>query len=182
MFFKFEKSLKILCKLLLKNNNNEQSIHARKRLSPRMPFPKSATGPPPPIGWYWSEKFDGYRAQWMYDDQEFYSRASKLFYSPDWFKNAMPPKYRIDGELWVGRENFEMMGVVRRKEPEDEDWIPVKFMAYDLPEIDKPFSERIKMLKKVVKDNETRWKIIRKKFPEPFNELDCPLVLALKRR
>lgn len=149
-----------------------------KDYHPGMPFPKSATGPPPPIGWYWSEKFDGYRAQWMDDDQEFYSRAMKLFISPEWFKLAMPPKVRIDGELWVGRENFEHMGVVRRKEPEDEDWIPVKFMAYDLPDVDKPFSERIKILNKVVKDNETRWKIIRKKFPEPFNELECPLVFA----
>ena len=66
-----------------------------------MAFPKSATGPPP-IGWYWSEKFDGYRAQWMDDDQEFYC-AMKLFISPDWFKHAMPPKVRIDGNM-VGRK------------------------------------------------------------------------------
>ena len=156
----------------------EKAYMLAKDFHPGMPFPRSATGTPPPIGWFWSEKFDGYRAQWMNDEEEFYSRAHKIFMAPSWFKKAMPPKIRIDGELWVGRENFQMMGVVRRKDPNDHDWIPIKFMAYDLPDVEKPFSERIKMLKKIVKDNETRWEIIRKKLPEPFNQLDCPLIFA----
>jgi len=143
-----------------------------------MTFPKSATGPPPPEGWYWSEKFDGYRAQWIDDEKDFYSRALKIFNAPDWYKLAMPPKEKIDGELWVGRENFQHMGVVRRKEPEDESWIVVKFMAYDLPDKEKPFSERIKLLKKIVKDNTVRWNILRKGLPEPFNTIECPLVFA----
>ena len=143
-----------------------------------MTFPKSATGPPPPNGWWWSEKFDGYRAQWMNDEKDFYSRALKIFNAPKWYKLAMPPKEKIDGELWVGRENFQHMGVVRRKKPEPEDWIVVKFMAYDLPDKEKPFSERIKLLKKIVKDNEVRWNIIRKDLPEPFNTIECPLVFA----
>lgn len=143
-----------------------------------MTFPKSATGPPPPEGWYWSEKFDGYRAQWIDDEKDFYSRALKVFNAPEWYKLAMPPKEKIDGELWVGRENFQHMGVVRRKEPEDESWIVVKFMAYDLPDKEKPFSERIKLLKKIVKDNAVRWNILRKSLPEPFNTIECPLVFA----
>ena len=32
----------------------------------------------------------------------------------EYFKLAMPDE-NIDGELWVGRENFQMMGVVRKK-------------------------------------------------------------------
>ena len=141
-------------------------------------FPKSATGLPPPEEWYWSEKFDGYRAQWTDSEKEFYSRALKIFNAPDWYKLAMPPKEKIDGELWVGRENFQHMGVVRRKEPNAEDWIVVKFMAYDLPDKEIPFSERIKLLKKIVKDNAVRWSIIRKDLPEPFNTIECPLVFA----
>ncbi len=141
-------------------------------------FPKSATGTPPPEGWYWSEKFDGYRAQWIASEKEFYSRALKIFNAPDWYKLAMPPKEKIDGELWVGRENFQDMGVVRRKEPDEEGWMAVKFMAYDLPDKEKPFSDRIKDLKKVVKDNAVRWNIIRKDLPEPFNTIECPLVFA----
>ena len=58
-------------------------------------FPKSATGTPPPEGWYWSEKFDGYRAQWIASEKEFYSRALKIFNAPDWYKLAMPPKEKM---------------------------------------------------------------------------------------
>ena len=146
-----------------------------------MDLPKSASalgGQPPPLGWWASEKYDGYRSQWMYGDKEFYSRALKRFSAPDWFKLAMPPKEKIDGELWVGREHFQSMGVVRKKIPDEEGWVVVKFMAYDLPDKELPFSERVKLLKKVVKDNEVRWKIIRKELPPPFNTLECPLVFA----
>ena len=143
-----------------------------------MTLPRTVSGPPPPIGWWASEKFDGYRSQWMFEEKEFYSRALKIFNAPEWFKKAMPLKEKIDGELWVGRENFQSMGVVRRKVPDEEGWLVVKFMAYDLPDKDKPFSERVKLLKKVVKDNEVRWNIIRKKLPPPFNTVDCPLVFA----
>ena len=97
------------------------------------------------------KKYDGYRSQWISEEREFYSRSLNIFHGPEWFKMAMPPKRNIDGELWVGRENFEKMGVVRRKEPDDEDWIPVKFMVYDLPDEKKPFSERVRLLKKLVK-------------------------------
>ena len=84
-----------------------------------MPFPKSATGPPPPIGWYWSEKFDGYRAQWMYDDQEFYSRASKLFYR----QTGLRMRCHLKSGLTVilGRKDKKLLedGCSKRKEPED---------------------------------------------------------------
>lgn len=154
-----------------------------------MKFPKSASGNPPPGceehdenaengEWWWSEKYDGYRSQWISEEREFYSRSLKIFHGPEWFKMAMPPKRNIDGELWVGRENFEKMGVVRRKEPDDEDWLQVKFMVYDLPDEKKPFSERVRLLKKLVKENSVRWDILRKKLPEPFNELECPLIFA----
>ena len=146
-----------------------------------MELPKSFAalgGAPPPIGWWASEKYDGYRSQWMYEDKEFYSRALKLFNAPEWFKQAMPANEKIDGELWVGREHFQSMGVVRKKIPDEEGWMVVKFMAYDLPDKDIPFSERVKLLKTIVKDNAVRWNTIRKKLPPPFNTIECPLICA----
>ena len=84
----------------------------------------------PPIGWFVSEKFDGYRARYMGEEPEkvFLSRQNKLFYSPQWFKDAMPD-VNLDGELWVGRDNFQEMGVVRQKNPA-EDNISVEILFF----------------------------------------------------
>ena len=134
---------------------------------------------PPPVGWKASEKFDGYRTQWIFEMDQFLSRAGKAFKgAPEWFRMARPPDRNIDGELWVGREKFQEMGVVRRKNPDPKEWLPVKFVVYDLPDEKKPFEERLKILQKVVKDMHIRWNIIRKKLPEPFNKVECPLIFA----
>jgi DNA polymerase beta len=147
-----------------------------------MVAPKSDQSCLPPIGWIESEKFDGYRARFQGSVKDvsgklFYSRANKVFNAPRWFINAMPP-VDLDGELWVGRENFQSMGVVRKKIPIDEEWLPVKYLVYDLPEVDKPFSERIKELRKIVRNNIVRWNLIREKFPEPFKTMECPVIMA----
>ena len=134
---------------------------------------------PPPVDWKASEKYDGYRAQWRSENRKFLSRAGKVFEgAPEWFMTAMPPDRSIDGELWVGREKFQAMGVVRKKAPDPEEWLPVKFVVYDIPDEDKPFGERLKILQKVVRDMNTRWNILRKKLPEPFKNAECPLIFA----
>ena len=72
------------------------------------------------LGWFISEKYDGYRA--CFDgikDKQFYSRQNKPFNAPHWFLDAMPPRL-VDGELWIGRNMFQEMGVVRKKIPIDE--------------------------------------------------------------
>ena len=94
----------------------------------------------PPEGWIWSEKYDGYRALFQYKDGRgiFMSRSGKEFGpAPQWFIDAMPPpKFLkdtiLDGELWAGRDNFELMGVVRRNEPNDEDCVDIQFVVYDI--------------------------------------------------
>lgn len=132
----------------------------------------------PPLGWLFSEKYDGYRAIWVAELKKFLSRSDKEFHSVEWFMKAMPPRVKLDGELWVGRENFEAMGVVRKKEPEPEEWCAVKYIVYDLPDHPGTFKERIKELKKVVSQSRKRWNIIRKDYPEPYCDLECPLVFA----
>ena len=83
----------------------------------------------PPIGWWASEKFDGYRALFRYETSsgvvkpKFYSRQGNEFTPPQWFLDAMPSHELLgdkilDGELWAGKENFQMMGVVRKKVPQ----------------------------------------------------------------
>ena len=83
----------------------------------------------PPEGWWASEKFDGYRALFRYVTSsgvvkpKFYSRHGNEFTPPQWFLDAMPSHELLgdkilDGELWAGKENFQMMGVVRKKVPQ----------------------------------------------------------------
>lgn len=128
-------------------------------------------------GWFMSEKFDGYRACYSYKDKQFYSRQNKPFNAPKWFIEAMPPRL-VDGELWIGRNMFQEMGVVRKKVPIDEEWLNVTFQVYDMPEEPGTFKERIKELKRIVKLTKERWIMRRKNFPYPFNKLDCPVVVA----
>lgn len=146
-----------------------------------MPAPRSDPEFNPPVGWLASEKYDGYRARWMgkmkdKDEKVFLSRAKKLFNAHDLFKLAMPDE-NIDGELWVGRENFQMMGVVRKKVPILEEWKHVQYIVYDLPDLKKPFSERIKELNQIVKENKERWDSIVSTLPEEF-QIECPLKMA----
>ena len=146
-----------------------------------MPAPRSDPEFNPPVGWLASEKYDGYRARWMgkmkdKDEKVFLSRAKKLFNAHDLFKLAMPDE-NIDGELWVGRENFQMMGVVRKKVPILEEWKHVQYIVYDLPDLNKPFSDRITTLKKIVKENKERWDSIVSTLPEEF-QIECPLKIA----
>ena len=143
-----------------------------------MNLPKSVEGTSPPEGWIGSEKYDGYRSIWDSKKKTFLSRQNNEFNAPEWFKEAMPPKTILDGELWIGRNKFHEMGCVRKNVPVDEEWYNVKYIVYDLPTVDKPFSERIITLRRTVRNTITRWNIIRKDFPEPVRDLECPLVFA----
>ena len=130
-----------------------------------------------PKGWYISEKFDGYRACFDPEKKQFFSRQNKQFNAPQWFLDAMPPKM-IDGELWIGRNMFQEMGVVRKKVPLDEDWLNVTFQVYDMPEEEGTFKERIKVLKKIVSIMKFKWDKKKSSFEYPFNNLECPVVFA----
>ena len=59
----------------------------------------------PVDNWWASEKWDGYRAVW--NGQSFKSRVGKNFDVPDWYRSIMPPGIALDGELWLGRGEFE---------------------------------------------------------------------------
>ena len=138
----------------------------------------------PPLGWFMSEKFDGYRCLIFYDNTGrlvFISRAQKEFNVPEWFKEAMPSqkllKGRVlDGELWAGRENFQLMGAVRKKVPVDEEWLNISFNVYDITNTGKTFLERQKDLIRIVKVTKTVWDKNKKELPYPFNNYDSPLV------
>lgn len=98
---------------------------------------------------YWvSEKLDGVRAYW--DGQQFWSRGGNVYQAPAWFTENFPDT-RMDGELWMGRGRFaELSGAVRRLEPVDESWRQIRFMVFDLPAIEQPFSDRVAAMKAIL--------------------------------
>jgi hypothetical protein len=109
-----------------------------------------------PIGWWMSEKFDGYRAIW--DGECFRSKAGNIFVTPSWFSEWFPKKVALDGELYLGRDNFEKCGIFRSgrgkdsRPPDDEEWIKlnVKYNIFDAPNIKGPFEKRIEFVNKLV--------------------------------
>lgn len=99
-----------------------------------------------PTSWLMSEKLDGVRAYW--NGKDFVSRLGNVFAVPDWFKEGMPD-HHLDGEFWVGRGRFqETSGIVRRLDKGDE-WAKVKYVAFDLPEMDAPFTARYNQLSRM---------------------------------
>lgn len=100
---------------------------------------------------YWvSEKLDGVRARW--DGHRLISRGGHEIRAPDWFVDGFPP-IPLDGELWRGRGRFAAMsGLARRLEPDDNAWREVRFMVFDLPSLDAPFSERLSELRRLLAD------------------------------
>jgi len=110
-----------------------------------------------PTGYFLSEKLDGYRALFYNGPNggEFFSRNNKPFIAPKWFieniSKNIPKGTLLDGELYIKRGDFEGMGVVRKKNPVDDDWKVVKYMVFDLPLVKEPFRERYRILKNMIK-------------------------------
>ncbi|EIC22019.1 DNA ligase [Thiorhodovibrio frisius] len=103
------------------------------------------------VAHYWvSEKLDGVRARW--DGSRLISRGGHVIQAPDWFVAGFP-SVPLDGELWLGRGQFALMsGLARRQEPDEDAWREVRFMVFDLPTLDAPFSERLVELQRLLAD------------------------------
>ena len=100
-------------------------------------------------GWLASEKLDGMRAFW--DGSELLSRNGKRIAAPDWFTASLPPDAQLDGELFIGRGQFQKtVSVCRKQVPVDLEWRQVKFMAFDLLTSGSPtFHQRYELLSRM---------------------------------
>ncbi len=100
---------------------------------------------------YWlSEKLDGARAYW--DGKKLVSRQGNVYNAPDWFIAGFPAQ-PLDGELWIARSRFEqLMNIIRDTKP-TAGWSKVRYMVFDLPWPDTPFTERQEKLKTLLADN-----------------------------
>ncbi len=102
-----------------------------------------------------SEKLDGVRAYW--DGKTLYFRSGNVIKVPSWFTKDFP-KYALDGELWIGRGQFERLsGMVRRQIPNDDEWRQIQYCLFELPFADGDFSRRIETLKRTVEQTNIPW-------------------------
>ncbi|MFT5599741.1 MAG: DNA ligase-1 [Chitinophagales bacterium] len=99
---------------------------------------------------YWvSEKFDGVRGYW--DGTQMKSRQGNIIQTPLWFVDTLP-KTPLDGELWLGRGQFDRLsGIIRRHHIDEEDWRLVKYLIFDLPASEQTFDLRVEKIKLIVK-------------------------------
>jgi DNA ligase 1 len=91
-----------------------------------------------------SEKLDGVRAVW--DGQTLRFRSGRTVNAPAWFL-AKLPKTALDGELWMGRGQFDAVsGVVRKTQPVDVEWQNVQYMVFEAPQGGESFAQRAILL------------------------------------
>lgn len=98
-----------------------------------------------PKGWLMSEKLDGVRSYW--NGELLISRQGHPYLAPSFFTEGFPTDTSLDGELWVGRKQFQRcVSIVRRSDTDKhdfEEWKSVKYLVFDAPSLHKPFEERL---------------------------------------
>jgi len=101
-----------------------------------------------PTGYWVSEKLDGVRAVW--DGEQLRFRSGRLIATPAWFTQGFPAR-ALDGELWIGRGQFERLsGIVRKETPDDAEWRQVRYLLFELPGGEGRFSERVAAMHQLV--------------------------------
>jgi DNA ligase-1 len=93
-----------------------------------------------PTGWWQSEKLDGVRAYW--DGTQFWSRLGNPFHAPDWFVAGLPME-PLDGELWIGRKQFQRTVSIVRRQDRSDHWQQVRYVVFDAPRLEKGFEARL---------------------------------------
>jgi len=87
-----------------------------------------------------SEKLDGIRARWT--GKQLLTRNGNVIHSPLEF-TAGWPNVPLDGELWLGRGQFELTSSIVLSEAPDERWERIKMVVFDMPQFNRPFEERV---------------------------------------
>jgi DNA ligase-1 len=102
-----------------------------------------------------SEKLDGVRAVW--DGEVLRFRSGRTINAPAWFVAGLP-KQPLDGELWIGRGQFERVsGIVRQAVPDETAWREVRYMIFELPGAPGSFAERAEQIRRLVRDLKLPW-------------------------
>ncbi len=95
-----------------------------------------------------SEKLDGIRAFW--NGEVLRTRQGNIVRAPSWFVAPLP-KQPLDGELWLGRGQFErLVSIVRRQTPDDGEWRQVRYLLFEMPQAAGTFRQRLQAMHALV--------------------------------
>lgn len=102
-----------------------------------------------PAGWLASEKLDGCRAFW--DGEVLRTRSWAAIRAPDFITAGLPRGQALDGELWAGRGQFELVRVlVQTDRLGSADWRRVRFCVFDAPTTDEvPIEQRLERARRL---------------------------------
>ena len=102
-----------------------------------------------------SEKLDGVRALWDGDRLRF--RSGRPIAAPAWMLAGLPG-VALDGELWLGRQRFDALsGIVRKQSPLDSEWRSVRYMVFDLPQNPGTFAGRAAQVRELLEAAYQPW-------------------------
>ena len=102
--------------------------------------------------WIMSEKLDGVRCLW--DGKTMRTRNGNLFYPPDFFIKDFPKDMILDGELFMGRGEFQSTVSVVRRQDGNDGWKKIKYLVFDGPAIKGGFKDRLKVLEEKLKKSD----------------------------
>ena len=104
--------------------------------------------------WMMSEKLDGIRAYW--DGEKLLSKNGNIIHAPLWFTKDFP-KFKLDGELWTTRNDFEnIQSIVLDKKP-TEHWKKITYNIFEVPEEKGDFLERLGRINSWQKINNNKY-------------------------
>ena len=98
-----------------------------------------------PTKWLMSEKLDGMRCVW--DGRALWSRNGKPIYAPQFFLQALPRNVCLDGELWLGRQQFQDLMSVVNGGAAGAGWSRVQFAIFDAPHATGDFPTRLAVIR-----------------------------------
>ena len=91
-------------------------------------------------GYWYAEKLDGIRGYW--DGHQLLTRQGHRINAPMWFTQSLPD-FAVEGELWIGRQQFERVsGIVRQQQADEDSWRDIRFYLFDLPHYPGTFNQR----------------------------------------
>ena len=131
--------------------NPDSGIMKYKEIRPRQVEANPEKMLKPFVGYYVSQKFDGWQVTWNGKTRTLSSHTGKIIFdAPEWWVKFLPNGYTLAGELIIPGKQAATVSALRHKNCPD--WETAVFMVFDiLGTTAVSFEKRTKTLEKIVK-------------------------------